>query len=175
MNWSGRSNTPSMWLAWSAERSRCREWPSQKSRRNLRSTEILDRCREIARVFATVEEMLRAKNLGTFGHMITGAYHLLKNNPALLEEERRRIRFLLVDEFQDANFAQVEILSLLARRGRRTCSLWAIPIRRSTSFGARRARRSHYLFGIFRREGGGAREEPAFALSHSSLCVRHRE
>ena len=33
--------------------------------------EILDRCQEIARVFATVEEMLREKNLGTFGHMIT--------------------------------------------------------------------------------------------------------
>ena len=46
--------------------------------------------------------------------MITDAYHLLKNDSALLEEERRRARFLLVDEFQDANFAQVEMLSLLA-------------------------------------------------------------
>lgn len=85
-----------------------------KKQAELDRGEILDRCHEIARAFATVEEMLRAKNLGTFGHMITGAYHLLKNDPALLEEERGRIRFLLVDEFQDANFAQVEILSLLA-------------------------------------------------------------
>lgn len=85
-----------------------------KKQAELDDAEILDRCREIARVFATVEDMLRTKNLGTFGHMITGAYHLLKNAPALLEEERRRIRFLLVDEFQDANFAQVEILALLA-------------------------------------------------------------
>ncbi len=76
--------------------------------------EILDRCQEIARVFATVEEMLAEKNLGTFGHMITKAYWLLKDDPRLLEEERRRTRFLLVDEFQDANFAQVEMLSLLA-------------------------------------------------------------
>ncbi len=85
-----------------------------KKQAELDDGEILDRCREISRVFATVEEMLRAKNLGTFGHMITGAYHLLKNDAALLEEERGRIRFLLVDEFQDANFAQVEVLSLLA-------------------------------------------------------------
>jgi DNA helicase-2/ATP-dependent DNA helicase PcrA len=85
-----------------------------KKQAELDDAEILDRCREIARTFATVEDMLRAKNLGTFGHMITGAYHLLKNDPALLDEERRRTRFLLVDEFQDANFAQVEILSLLA-------------------------------------------------------------
>jgi DNA helicase II / ATP-dependent DNA helicase PcrA len=86
-----------------------------KKQTELEAAEILERCQEIARVFATVEKMLLEKNLGTFGHMITNAYQLLKNDPKLLEEERRRTRFLLVDEFQDANFAQVEILSLLAR------------------------------------------------------------
>jgi len=86
----------------------------RKKQADLEDAEILERCREIARVFATVENMLREKNLGTFGHMITRAYQLLKDDPALLEEERRRARFLLVDEFQDANFAQAAILSLLA-------------------------------------------------------------
>ena len=85
-----------------------------KKQAELDRDEILDRCREIARAFATVEEMLRARNLGTFGHMITGAYHQLKSDAVLLDTERSRIRFLLVDEFQDANFAQVEVLSLLA-------------------------------------------------------------
>ncbi|MGA2236039.1 MAG: ATP-dependent DNA helicase [Terriglobales bacterium] len=85
-----------------------------KKQTELEDSEILERCQEIARVFATVENMLLARNLGTFGHMITKAYQLLKDDPTLLEEERRRTRFLLVDEFQDANFAQVEILSLLA-------------------------------------------------------------
>src|SRR5208337_3134957 len=85
-----------------------------KKQAELADGEILERCQEIARVFATVENMLREKNLGTFGHMITRAHRLLKDDPTLLEEERRRTRFLLVDEFQDANFAQVEMLSLLA-------------------------------------------------------------
>jgi DNA helicase-2/ATP-dependent DNA helicase PcrA len=85
-----------------------------KKQADLEEAEILDRCREIARAFAKVEGMLREKNLGTFGHMITGAHDLLKNNPAVLEEERKKIKFLLVDEFQDANFAQVEILAMLA-------------------------------------------------------------
>ncbi len=85
-----------------------------KKQADLGDAEILERCQEIARVFAAVEEMLREKKLGTFGHMITRAYELLKNDPALLEEERGRTRFLLVDEFQDANFAQAEILSMLA-------------------------------------------------------------
>ncbi|MGD0506998.1 MAG: ATP-dependent DNA helicase [Terriglobales bacterium] len=85
-----------------------------KKQTELEDAEILERCQEISRVFARVEDMLREKNLGTFGHMITKAYQLLKDDSRLLEEERRRTRFLLVDEFQDANFAQVEILSLLA-------------------------------------------------------------
>jgi DNA helicase II / ATP-dependent DNA helicase PcrA len=85
-----------------------------KKQDEMEDAEILGRCQEISRVFATVEDMLRKNNLGTFGHMITNAYRLLKSNPALLEEERRRARFVLVDEFQDANFAQVEILSMLA-------------------------------------------------------------
>ena len=85
-----------------------------KKQTELEDAEILERCQEISRVFATVEDMLREKNLGTFGHMITRAYHLLKNDSTLLEEERRHTRFLLVDEFQDANFTYVEILSLLA-------------------------------------------------------------
>jgi ATP-dependent DNA helicase UvrD/PcrA len=85
-----------------------------KHQGDLQKEEIIERCQEIARVFSTVETRLRQKNLGTFGHMITNAHHLLKNDPALLEAQRSRTKFLLVDEFQDANFAQVEILSLLA-------------------------------------------------------------
>ncbi len=87
-----------------------------KKQAELEAGEILERCREIARVFAAVETMLGEKNLGTFGHMITKAYQLLKDDSTLLAEERLRTRFVLVDEFQDANFAQVEILSLLAGR-----------------------------------------------------------
>lgn len=77
--------------------------------------EVLGRCREIASVFTTVERMLREDGLGTFGHMITHAYHLLRENN---EELRARSRFILVDEFQDVNFAQVKVLQMLAGRER---------------------------------------------------------
>jgi DNA helicase-2/ATP-dependent DNA helicase PcrA len=76
--------------------------------------EALARCREIAYVFAKAEDMLVDENLGTFGHMITRAYDLLETDAELLEKERQGIRFILVDEFQDANFAQVKILQKLA-------------------------------------------------------------
>jgi DNA helicase-2/ATP-dependent DNA helicase PcrA len=80
----------------------------------LTDEEVVGRCREIASVFTKIEAMLREEKLGTFGHMITRALALLCEDPALLAREREHARFILVDEFQDANFAQVKILQNLA-------------------------------------------------------------
>lgn len=85
-----------------------------KSKDQLSDDEIIARCQEIARVFATTESWLREENLGTFGHMITRAHELLATDANLLATERSRARFILVDEFQDANFAQIKVLAALA-------------------------------------------------------------
>jgi DNA helicase II / ATP-dependent DNA helicase PcrA len=85
-----------------------------KSKDQLSDAEVIGRCQEIARVFATTERWLREENLGTFSHMITRAHELLASDEDLLAAERNRARFVLVDEFQDANFAQIKILALLA-------------------------------------------------------------
>src|SRR5262249_36724629 len=87
---------------------------SRSKLEQLSDEEIVGRCSEIASVFTTVEAMLAAENLGTFGHMITRAYEQLRDNPELLALERNRARFILVDEFQDVNLAQVKIFELLA-------------------------------------------------------------
>lgn len=76
--------------------------------------EHMERCQEIARVFTRVEAMLREENLGTFGDMITRAVRLLRADPAVLRSEQEKARFLLIDEFQDANVAQIELAKLLA-------------------------------------------------------------
>ncbi len=89
-----------------------------RSKDELSDEEVMGRCREISGVYATVERMLKANNLGTFGHMITHAHALLEGDTALLAAERQRTRYLLVDEFQDANFAQVKILQMLAGEAR---------------------------------------------------------
>jgi DNA helicase-2/ATP-dependent DNA helicase PcrA len=85
-----------------------------KSKNPLSEDEVLGRCREIARVFGTLERWLTEENLGTFSHMITRAHALLRSDENLLAQERARARFILVDEFQDANFAQIKILAALA-------------------------------------------------------------
>jgi DNA helicase II / ATP-dependent DNA helicase PcrA len=85
-----------------------------KSKEKLSDEEVIGRCQEIARVFASTERWLREENYGTFSHMITRAHELLTSDDRVLAEERARARFMLVDEFQDANFAQIKILAALA-------------------------------------------------------------
>jgi len=85
-----------------------------KSKIVLDDAEVLGRCREIARVFTTMERWLREENLGTFSHMITRAHALLHGDENVLAEARARARYILADEFQDANFAQIQLLARLA-------------------------------------------------------------
>jgi DNA helicase-2/ATP-dependent DNA helicase PcrA len=88
-----------------------------KSKTVLDDAEVLGRCREISRVFSTMEHWLQEENLGTFSHMITRAHTLLYGDADVLAEARARARFILADEFQDANFAQIKILARLAGSG----------------------------------------------------------
>ncbi len=85
-----------------------------KSKTVLEDAEVLGRCREISRVFSTMERWLLEENLGSFSHMITRAHALLHSDDNLLAEARARARFILADEFQDANLAQIKILTRLA-------------------------------------------------------------
>jgi DNA helicase-2/ATP-dependent DNA helicase PcrA len=88
-----------------------------KSKNVLDDAEVLGRCREIARVFSMMERWLQEENLGTFSHMITRAHDLLARDENVLAAARSRARFILADEFQDANFAQIKILARLAGPG----------------------------------------------------------
>ena len=85
-----------------------------RSKTELDREEVLGRCREIARVFSTMERWLEEENLGTFSHMITRARTVLESDESILAQARREARFILADEFQDANFAQIKILARLA-------------------------------------------------------------
>ena len=118
----------------------------------LNDGEMLERCREIASVFATVERLLQADNLGTFGHMITKASRVAAGRSRSPAQEQQRARFILVDEFQDANFAQVKILSALAGTER---NVFAVGDPDQAIYRFRGA--SSAAFGLFERNFPGAR------------------
>jgi DNA helicase-2/ATP-dependent DNA helicase PcrA len=82
------------------------------SKKEMPREEVLARCNEIAKVYTYVTEMLKSKGWGTFGNMVIEAVELLKD-PKILGEERARTKFILIDEFQDSNFGQIELVQRL--------------------------------------------------------------
>src|SRR2546428_2862007 len=53
-----------------------------------------------------------------FGDQIVLALSLLRRRPHVLGYYQRRFKYILVDEFQDTNYAQFELVKLLAARHR---------------------------------------------------------
>ena len=76
--------------------------------------ETVAREREIARAYKASEELLLEKKRSSFGSLITGAVELLERNADLRAALQNRDRYILVDEFQDTNIAQLRLLELLA-------------------------------------------------------------
>src|SRR6266478_5183250 len=75
--------------------------------------ETVAREHEIARAYRASEELLREKKCSSFGTLITGAVALLEREATLRTALQNRYRYILVDEFQDTNIAQLRLLELL--------------------------------------------------------------
>ena len=75
---------------------------------------MLGRCHEIARAFHYIEDLLKQEGLGTFGHILTRAVEMLGRRQSVLQGAQKRARFILIDEFQDSNVAQIQLAKLLA-------------------------------------------------------------
>ena len=78
-----------------------------------RSAEI-KRLSEVASAYATYQKLLAETGALDFGDLITYTYQLFKNRPNILSRYQKQFKYLLVDEFQDTNFAQYELVKLLA-------------------------------------------------------------
>jgi DNA helicase-2/ATP-dependent DNA helicase PcrA len=80
--------------------------------------EGIEKLEEVARSYAVSERLLRENRYVTYGAQIMQAVRLLRDNPELLTALRARFKYFLVDEFQDTNYAQIELLWLLAGEAR---------------------------------------------------------
>jgi DNA helicase II / ATP-dependent DNA helicase PcrA len=69
---------------------------------------------ELARVYRVSERLLRERNLLTFGEQLMHAVQMLRSDDSLRRQMHEQYRYILVDEFQDTNIAQLELLWLLA-------------------------------------------------------------
>jgi len=72
------------------------------------------RQREAAEVYARYQAALLAGSALDFDDTIFYSVRLLADHPAVLARQATRFAYLMVDEFQDTNFAQGRLLELLA-------------------------------------------------------------
>src|SRR3989440_2475468 len=71
---------------------------------------------ELARTYAKYQELMAASGAIDFGDQIVHALRLLRSRPYVRAGLQRKYKYILVDEFQDTNWAQFEIVKLLGAR-----------------------------------------------------------
>lgn len=68
---------------------------------------------ELANAYHKYSQMLLDKNVIDFGSLIFYCVKLLKTRPNILKLLQQRYKYILVDEFQDVNWAQYQFVKLL--------------------------------------------------------------
>lgn len=72
------------------------------------------RVEEVANAFHVYQQLLLDENALDFGDLINYALKLFRTRPDVLARYRQQFKYTLVDEFQDTNWAQYELVKLLA-------------------------------------------------------------
>ena len=72
------------------------------------------RLNEVANVYQVYQQLLLDNNYLDFGDLINYVLKLFRERPAILEKYRRQFKYILLDEFQDTNWAQYELVKILA-------------------------------------------------------------
>ena len=70
---------------------------------------------ELARVFRNSRKLIEEDGCSSLGSLIPETVRLFDREPEVLESYRQLFRYVLVDEFQDTNYAQVELLKRLVK------------------------------------------------------------
>ncbi len=86
---------------------------AMRSPAEARSKAADERELRIALIYARYNEYLKAYNAVDFDDLILLPVQLFRTHPDVLQKWRRKIRYMLVDEYQDTNVCQYELVKLL--------------------------------------------------------------
>ncbi len=75
----------------------------------------------VARVYPLYQRCLQDNAAVDFDDLLMRTVQLLRRHPDVLERYQHRLRYIMVDEYQDTNMAQYHLLQLLAARYRNLC------------------------------------------------------
>jgi DNA helicase-2/ATP-dependent DNA helicase PcrA len=77
--------------------------------------------RAIGHFYDIYSKQVEESNALDFSFIQTEAYNLLNNNPQVLEELQNKIKYIMVDEYQDTNTIQEKIILLLSNKNNNLC------------------------------------------------------
>ena len=75
------------------------------------------RLKELAGAYQTYNELLLENNFLDFGDLIVFTLKLFRTRPNILSAYQKQFKHIMVDEFQDTNWAQYELVKMLALPG----------------------------------------------------------
>lgn len=77
--------------------------------------------RKISLIYQTYQDELLRNNAMDFDDLIVKTVELFQTWPEVLDYYQERFRYILVDEYQDTNYAQFKLIELLAFKHRNLC------------------------------------------------------
>ncbi len=72
------------------------------------------RIKEVAKAYADYQNLLLEKGFLDFGDLINYTLKVFRQRKTILEHYQKQFKYILIDEFQDTNWAQYELIKLLA-------------------------------------------------------------
>ncbi|MDP1721990.1 MAG: ATP-dependent DNA helicase [Candidatus Gottesmanbacteria bacterium] len=87
---------------------------SQKSKVKSEDAEEKEKFQELAQAYKTYEELKVKEGLADYSDLIANTLKLFRTRKNILARYQEQFKYILIDEFQDTNFAQNEMAILLA-------------------------------------------------------------
>jgi DNA helicase-2/ATP-dependent DNA helicase PcrA len=78
---------------------------------------------KLARVYVRYQDELKRSNAVDFDDLIMLTVKLFEQHPGVLKKYQNSLPYILVDEFQDLNFAQYQFVKLLSTLNRNVCAV----------------------------------------------------
>jgi len=75
----------------------------------------------VAKVYEKYQEMLISQNMLDFDDILNYTVEVWENNPKILVKYQEQYKYILIDEFQDTNYAQFRLIQLLTDKYRNIC------------------------------------------------------
>ncbi|MEE8436870.1 MAG: ATP-dependent helicase, partial [Candidatus Neomarinimicrobiota bacterium] len=89
-------------------------WDNPQEDGILFTSETISQLNDLRRIFPIFQKLKRKQNRVDYGDMISKCHRLINTDPVILSDLALKYRHIIIDEFQDNNFALNEVIGLIA-------------------------------------------------------------